>query len=184
MELNQNEQNQQNSSSQESVQPVVPKKASREKVLLGLVLGLAAIVLLLVGVLTGLFLKTGGAAESSSNTAATETREAIVETEPTATPLSALVIESTPEPSPTPKTNRFAEYAGKVACGSYFTLVVQSDGTVVRLGDSSIDTSDWCNITQVAASGDFAIGLCEDGTLVAAGDLSHGEGDVYSWTDV
>ena len=157
MELNQNEQNQQNSSSQENAQSVVAKKASREKVLLGLVLGLAAIVLLLVGVLTGLFLKTGGAKESSSNNAVTESQEAVAEAEPTAKPLSALVIESTPEPSPAPETNRFAEYAGKVACGSYFTLVVQGDGTVVCLGDSSIDTSDWCNIKQVAASGDFAI---------------------------
>lgn len=71
-----------------------------------------------------------------------------------------------------------------VATGAFSTILLKSDGTVLCLGDSTINTSGWNHIIQVAADGAFAIGLRSDGTVVAAGDLSHGEGDVYNWRDV
>lgn len=74
--------------------------------------------------------------------------------------------------------------SGIVAAGTNFTIMLKDDGTVITLGDTNINTSEWRDIIQVAADGYFAIGLKSDGTVVASGDLRHGEGDVSSWRDV
>lgn len=73
---------------------------------------------------------------------------------------------------------------GIIAAGTNCTILLRNDGRVLTIGTTTIDTSNWKDIIQVAADGGFAIGLKSDGTLVAAGDLSNGEGEVYNWKDV
>ena len=85
--------------------------------------------------------------------------------------------------APSRLSNSTVKY-GIVAASIYNTLLLKSDGTVICLGSSDIDTTGWKNIKQLAATGDFAVGLQENGTLVAAGDLSHGENSVYNWQNV
>ena len=74
--------------------------------------------------------------------------------------------------------------SGIVAASVYNTLLLKSDGTVICLGSSDIDTTGWKNIKQLAATGYYAVGLQKNGTLVATGDLSHGENNVYNWQNI
>ena len=90
-----------------------------------------------------------------------------------------------PEPNASATSTQAAiDRSGIVAAGTDFTVLLKGDGTVLTIGSNEVDTSEWHDIVQVAADGFFAIGLKSDGTLVASGDLRHGEGDVSSWRDV
>ena len=77
-----------------------------------------------------------------------------------------------------------------VAC-NLFLLGLQSDGTVECLsyGDETFkDICEWEDIVDIAAggyTGEFAVGLKSDGTLVMAGnDYNYGQYDVEEWTDI
>lgn len=46
------------------------------------------------------------------------------------------------------------------------------------------ETDSWTNIQQVSAGFDYAVGLKEDGTVVATGNKESGACDVEGWTDI
>jgi len=74
-----------------------------------------------------------------------------------------------------------------VAAGGYHTVGLQSNGTVVAVGNNEsgqCDVGEWIDIVQVAAGGYHTVGLQLDGTLVAAGDDTHGQCDVGNWEDI
>lgn len=86
-----------------------------------------------------------------------------------------------------------------IAAGKEHVLCLYEDSTAdsVSLGEISSEienynntskgetnVQDWSDIVDIDASGYCSIGLCRDGTLVAAGDNSEGACNVTSWTDL
>jgi alpha-tubulin suppressor-like RCC1 family protein len=81
----------------------------------------------------------------------------------------------------------------QVAAGSFHTVGLKSDGTVVAVGwgyareegeKGPCDVGDWANITQVAGGGSHTVGLKTDGTVVAMGDNYRGQCDVGGWVNI
>ena len=71
-----------------------------------------------------------------------------------------------------------------VAAGSYHSVGVKTDGTVVAAGRSDsgqCDVRGWRDIVAVAAGATHTVGLHVDGTVVATGSNSHGQLEVDSW---
>lgn len=74
---------------------------------------------------------------------------------------------------------------GIIAAGSNFTLVLNSDHTVTKIGgDSTISTKGWTGIMQISAYDDHAVGLCANGRLVYTGNNADGACDVGNWSDI
>lgn len=76
---------------------------------------------------------------------------------------------------------------GRIAAGSRHTVGLQSDGTVVAVGDNTYgqtDVSSWSGVIQVAAGARHTVGLKSDGTVFATGDNSRGQLNVSDWTDI
>lgn len=76
---------------------------------------------------------------------------------------------------------------GRIAAGSRHTVGLQSDGTVVAVGDNTYgqtDVSSWSGVIQVAAGARHTVGLKSDGTVFATGDNSKGQLNVSDWTDI
>jgi len=78
-----------------------------------------------------------------------------------------------------------------VAAGSYHTVGLKADSTVVAVGDNDdrqCEVSGWIDITQVAAGGGYdgghTVGLRADGIVVAVGDNDDGQCKVGGWTDI
>lgn len=72
----------------------------------------------------------------------------------------------------------------KIAAGNDFSMLLRSDKTVVTYGPATgINTSDWANITQIAAYKDHAIGLREDGSVVVTG-AQMDEYDISDWSNI
>jgi hypothetical protein len=74
-----------------------------------------------------------------------------------------------------------------VTAGTWFTVGLRSDGTVVAVGSNDggqCDVSSWTNITQVSAGRYHTVGLRSDGTVVAVGDNYQGQCNVSSWTGI
>ncbi len=74
-----------------------------------------------------------------------------------------------------------------IAAGSYHTLGIKEDGTVVAAGGNwygQINVSDWTNIKAIAAGMVTTIGLKEDGTVVAVGWNYYGQLNVSDWTNI
>ena len=74
-----------------------------------------------------------------------------------------------------------------VSAGSYHTVGLKSDGTVVAAGENDYgqcDVQDWTDIVTVSASSYHTVGLKSDGTVVAAGGSDIGQCDVQDWTDI
>ncbi len=72
-----------------------------------------------------------------------------------------------------------------IAAGSYHTLAIKSDGTVVATGNNfvySCDVEDWNNIVAVSASEGCSVGLKSDGTVVT----TYKDGRKYfeKWKDI
>lgn len=69
-------------------------------------------------------------------------------------------------------------------------LLVHGDGTVELMGERSqampdiSGVSEWTDIVRVALGYTVALGLKEDGTVVAVGDSSKGQAEVSGWTDI
>ena len=75
----------------------------------------------------------------------------------------------------------------QVAAGSWHTVGLKSDGTVVAVGnnyDGQCEVGDWTDITQVAGGFQHTVGLKSDGTVVAVGDNYDGQCDVSGWTGI
>jgi len=74
-----------------------------------------------------------------------------------------------------------------VAAGSYHTVGLKTDGTVVAVGDNSYgqcNVNGWTNIIQVTAGPGHTVGLKSDGTVVAVGDTTFGRCNVEGWTGI
>ena len=76
---------------------------------------------------------------------------------------------------------------GKIATGSYHTVGLKADGTVVAAGSNNYGqckVRGWTDIVSIAAGSDHTVGLKADGTVVAAGSNDDGQCDVSDWTDI
>ncbi len=76
---------------------------------------------------------------------------------------------------------------GVVSAGTYHTVGLKEDGTVVATGRSGYgqcDVSSWEDIVAVSAGGLHTIGLKADGTVVATGNNDYGQCNVSGWTDI
>lgn len=74
-----------------------------------------------------------------------------------------------------------------IAAGSYHTVGLRSDGTVMATGDNRFgqcDVSAWTDIVSVSAGHSHTLGLRADGTVVAAGPIYSDYCDVTNWTDI
>ena len=74
-----------------------------------------------------------------------------------------------------------------VAAGSYHTLGLRSDGTVVVVGWNKYgqcNVKSWTDIVALAAGYSHTVGLRSDGTVVAAGWNDPGQCNVSSWTNI
>ena len=75
-----------------------------------------------------------------------------------------------------------------IAAGSYHTLGVRSDGTVVAAGYNAYgqcNVGDWTDIIAVGAGKRHSVGLRSDGTAVAVGHRGANDAcDVDKWTDL
>ena len=77
--------------------------------------------------------------------------------------------------------------SGMVSAGTYHTVGLKSDGTVVAIGDNSggqCNVTFWAGIIQVSAGYLHTVGLKADGTVVATGDNTYGQCDVSSWAGI
>ena len=73
-----------------------------------------------------------------------------------------------------------------VAAGSFHTVGLKSDGTVVAVGDNVdglCDVEDWTDIVDIASGGYHTVGLKSDGTVVAVGYNGDGQCDVDAWNN-
>ena len=74
-----------------------------------------------------------------------------------------------------------------IAAGTYHTVGLKEDGTVVAVGDNGyvqLNVSSWTNIKAIAAGTYHTVGLKEDGTVVAIGNNGNGQLNVSSWTNI
>jgi len=74
-----------------------------------------------------------------------------------------------------------------ISAGSFRTLALRADGTVVNAGWSDggkYGTENWKNIVAVAAGSVCAVGLKADGTVVATGPNYRGENNVNDWESI
>ena len=74
-----------------------------------------------------------------------------------------------------------------VAAGGYHTVGLQSNGTVVAVGDDThgqCDVGDWEDIIQVAAGEQHTVGLTNNGTVVAVGGNDYGQCGIGDWVDI
>jgi alpha-tubulin suppressor-like RCC1 family protein len=72
-----------------------------------------------------------------------------------------------------------------VAAGSWHTVGLKSDGTVLAVGDNGYgqcNVGGWTDIIQVAAGNGYTVGLTDAGTVVAVGFNDWGQCSVSSWT--
>jgi len=75
-----------------------------------------------------------------------------------------------------------------VSAGSYHTVGLRSDGTVVTPGVQFVamdkgqdELSSWADVLAVSAGGLHTVGLLPSRTVVAAGDNTYGQSDVAGW---
>ena len=74
-----------------------------------------------------------------------------------------------------------------IAAGSFHTVGLKADGTVVAVGSNDKgqrNVSDWTDIVAIAAGLRHTVGLKADGTVVAVGGNSEGQCDVSDWKNI
>jgi len=74
-----------------------------------------------------------------------------------------------------------------VSAGGYHIVGLESDGTVVAMGDNTYgqcNVDGWTDIIQVALGLGHTVGLKSDGTVVTVGDNPYGQRNVGGWTDI
>lgn len=79
-------------------------------------------------------------------------------------------------------------YRNTIAAGTYHTVVLHNDGTVVAVGGTNkygeCDVKEWRDVYAVATGSGHTLGLKSDGTLYATGYNKYGQCDVSEWKDV
>ncbi len=74
-----------------------------------------------------------------------------------------------------------------LAAGTYHTVGLKKDGTVVAVGNNShgqLNVSSWTRIRAIAAGTYHTVGLKTDGTVVATGYNGYGQLGVSAWTNI
>ena len=74
-----------------------------------------------------------------------------------------------------------------VAAGSYHTVGLKENGSVIAVGSNykrQCDTSSWTDVIEIAAGNTFTLGRTANGTVLATGQDSHGQINVDRWTDI
>lgn len=78
-------------------------------------------------------------------------------------------------------------YQSSISTGTWHTVGLKTDGTVVAVGRNNwgqLDVDDWTGIVAVDAGFTYTVGLKSDGTLVATGNNTYGQLEVADWTDI
>ena len=74
-----------------------------------------------------------------------------------------------------------------IAASNLFTVGLQTDGTVVAIGDNGYgqcDVSDWRDIVAISTGYCHTVGLKADGMVIAVGMNEDGQCDVSDWRDI
>jgi hypothetical protein len=74
-----------------------------------------------------------------------------------------------------------------IAAGTYHTVGLKEDGTVVAVGHNvygQLNVSSWTYIKAIEAGAYHTVGLKEDGTVVAVGQNDYDQLNVSSWTNI
>lgn len=74
-----------------------------------------------------------------------------------------------------------------VSAGSFSTVGIKSDGTVVVIGYNEYgqcNVDDWKDVIAVSAGDLYTIGLKADGTVIAIGNNYYGQCDVSGWKNI
>lgn len=74
-----------------------------------------------------------------------------------------------------------------VSAGTYHTVGLKDDGTVLSTGDNTFgqrNVKAWTDIVAVAAGDSHTVGLTREGRVLAAGINEYGQCDVDGWTDI
>ena len=74
-----------------------------------------------------------------------------------------------------------------ISAGSYHTVGLKPDGSVVAVGDNDngrCDVSSWRDCVTISAGDYHTVGLKDDGTVVAVGSNKNGQLDVSGWKDI
>ena len=83
---------------------------------------------------------------------------------------------------------KYIEYSrNRIAGGVWHTVGLQSDGTVVAVGNNEYgqcNVNDWKDIVSISAGLYHTAGLKSDGTVVAVGYNDAGQCDVKNWKDI
>ena len=75
----------------------------------------------------------------------------------------------------------------QVTAGSYHTVGLESDDTVVAVGSNfsgQCEVGGWTDIVQVTAGQRHTVGLKDDGSVVTVGGNTYGQCNVGNWTDI
>lgn len=86
-----------------------------------------------------------------------------------------------------PVQTQIAKAQGIIAAGSWHSVGLKTDGTVVAIGNNKFgqcDVGSWRNIIAVAAGNNHTVGLKSDGTVVAVGHNDKGQCEVASWRGI
>ena len=86
-----------------------------------------------------------------------------------------------------PERERISKYRGLVSAGSYHTVGLKADGTVVAVGyndEGQCGVEGWTDIVAVSAGSNHTVGLKADGTVIAVGKNSDDQCEVQGWTDI
>ena len=71
-----------------------------------------------------------------------------------------------------------------IEAGTFSTVGVREDGSVVAVGSGSSDLKDWCRIIAVSAGHSHTVGLKENGTVVAGGNNVDGDCNTSNWRNI
>lgn len=83
------------------------------------------------------------------------------------------------------KRNEIKPAIGLISAGSFHSLGVKSNGTVVAVGSNyygACNVGNWQNI--IAVAGTSSLGLKADGTVISVGENRNGECNVEGWQDI
>lgn len=97
-------------------------------------------------------------------------------------------LESYQDTTPNAEEAKLVQQMTPLACGSFHSVGLHSDGTVVAIGWNEdvgqCDVDDWTDIVAVSAGANHTVGLHSDGTVVAVGKNEGSQCDVDGWTDI
>ena len=83
--------------------------------------------------------------------------------------------------------SRYALVQNMISAGTYYTVGLKDNGTVVAVGDNrecQCNVSDWRDIVAISAGFVHTVGLKADGTVVAVGNNEDGQCNVNGWRDI